>query len=80
MVRTCRECGSDRVVVNKHPIAWFGGLWETGVPNVEVYCCACTVSYCEAFLERQKDRESGGKREGLKWSIRRSSRYSSGTR
>lgn len=47
----CRECGSNQIRVNNHPLAWFGGIKEFGMPNVEVYCFLCTSSYCVSLSE-----------------------------
>ena len=30
-------------------VSWLGELAENGRPNVEIYCYACTASYCEEF-------------------------------
>lgn len=46
----CCRCGSFNVRVDKNPLAWFGGLCESGKPNIEIYCYDCTVSYCESFV------------------------------
>ena len=47
----CRECKSENVQVNKHPLAWLGGMKFNNHPNVEIYCYDCTVSYCEKYNE-----------------------------